>query len=77
MLTDPARLNRLLGQVGPELVTDTGDTSLLALLAVAGKAAGAEPVAVSLPVRFEERGPYPVGMDPALAPGFLAALRED
>lgn len=77
VLTDPARLNRLLGQVGPELVTDTGETSLLALLAVAGKAAGAEPVAVSLPVRFEERGPYPVGMDPALAPGFLAALRED
>ncbi|MEU4367259.1 LCP family protein [Micromonospora chersina] len=77
VLTNPVLLNRLITQVGPGLVTDTGETSLLTLVSVAGKAATAEPVAVGLPIRFTDRQPYGERLDPALAPGFLDALRTD
>ncbi|NES14456.1 MULTISPECIES: LCP family protein [Micromonospora] len=77
VLTDPVRLSRLLAQVGPGLVTDTGEMSLPALVSVAGKAATAEPVAVGLPVRFEDWGPHGFELDAALVASFLAALRED
>ncbi|WNM41786.1 LCP family protein [Micromonospora halotolerans] len=77
VLTNPVLLNRLISQAGSGLVTDTGETSLLTLLAVAGKAATVDPVAVGLPVRYPEKEPYGFRLDPALAPGFLDALRGD
>ncbi|MGW9196885.1 LCP family protein [Micromonospora chersina] len=77
VLTNPVLLNRLITQVGPGLVTDTGETSLLTLVSMAGKAATVEPVAVGLPIRFTDRQPYGERLDPTLAPGFLDALRTD
>ncbi|MET8906168.1 LCP family protein [Micromonospora sp. NPDC004551] len=77
VLTNPVLLNRLVTQVGSGVVTDTGQTSLLTLISVAGKAAAVEPVAVGLPIRYTERQPYGFRLDPALAPGFLDALRAD
>lgn len=76
MLSDPVLLSGLLGQVGSGLVADTGDIPLPRLLALTGTAA-AEPVAVGLPVRYEETEGHRFVPDPALAPGFLAALRGD
>ncbi|MFG2106096.1 LCP family protein [Micromonospora chersina] len=77
MLTNPVLLSRLITKVGPDLVTDTGELSLPALISAAGEAAAVEPVAVGLPVRYTDRQPYGDRLDPALAPGFLAALRAD
>ncbi|MFI2648658.1 LCP family protein [Micromonospora fulviviridis] len=77
VLTNPVLLNRLITQVGSGLVTDTGETSLLTLVSAAGKTATVEPVAVGLPVRYTDREPYGFRLDPALAPGFLDALRAD
>ncbi|TYB37928.1 LytR family transcriptional regulator [Micromonospora sp. AP08] len=76
-LTNPVLLSRLITKVGPSLVTDTGELSLSALVSAAGKAAAAEPVAVGLPVRYQEKQPYGFRPDPARAPGFLDALRAD
>ncbi|MET7965850.1 LCP family protein [Micromonospora sp. NPDC005305] len=77
VLTNPVLLNRLITKVGPSLVTDTGELSLPALVSAAGTAADAEPVAVGLPVRYQEKPPYGFRLDPALAPGLLDALRAD
>ncbi|MFG2165174.1 LCP family protein [Micromonospora chersina] len=77
VLTNPVLLNRLVTKVGPGLLTDTGELSLPALVSAAGNAASAEPVAVNLPVIYTERQPYGERLDPALAPGFLDALRTD
>ncbi|WP_262283519.1 LCP family protein [Micromonospora sp. MA102] len=77
VLTNPVLLNRLVSQAGSGLVTDTGETSLLTLLSVAGKAATVDPVVVGLPVRYTEKEPFGFRLDPALAPGFLDALRGD
>lgn len=77
VLTNPVLLSRLVTKVGPGLVTDTGELSLPALVSAAGNAASAEPVAVGLPVRYTEKQPYGFRLDPALAPGFLDALRAD
>ncbi|MFJ1537386.1 LCP family protein [Micromonospora chalcea] len=74
--TDPAQLGRLLVRIGTAGTIDAGDLSLPALVGATGRAAAAEPVALSLPVRDEwtGRGFEP---DPTLAPGFLDALRAD
>ncbi|MFE9956135.1 LCP family protein [Micromonospora sp. NPDC005299] len=77
MLTNPVLLTRLITQVGSSAVTDAGEMSLPALAAAAGNAATAEPVALGLPVRYQEKQPYGFRLDPALAPGFLDALRGD
>ncbi|MGY0006566.1 LCP family protein [Micromonospora sp. I033] len=77
VLTNPVLLSRLITQVGSGLVTDTGEATLPTLVSVAGKAATADPVAVDLPVRHKEKEPYGFQLDPALAPGFLDALRGD
>ncbi|MCP3787422.1 LCP family protein [Micromonospora sp. A3M-1-15] len=77
VLTNPVLLNRLVSQAGSGLVTDTGETSLLTLLSLAGKAATVDPVVVGLPVRYTEKEPFGFRLDPALAPGFLEALRTD
>jgi LCP family protein required for cell wall assembly len=77
VLTDPLRLSTLLTQVGSGLVADTGDTSLPALLSVAGPATGAEPVGVGLPVRYSAEVGWRFQLEPTLGPAFLAALRED
>ncbi|OKI67864.1 LCP family protein [Micromonospora sp. CB01531] len=76
-LTNPALLSKLITQAGAGLAIDTGDIFLPTLVQVAGKAATGEPVAVGLPVRNVDRPPYGFGLDPALAPGFLDALRAD
>ncbi|SCL16520.1 transcriptional attenuator, LytR family [Micromonospora rhizosphaerae] len=76
-LTDPVLVSKLIGQAGSGLVTDTGDTSLPALISAARKAAVAEPVPLGLPVRYVEERPYGFRLDPKLAPGFLDALRTD
>ncbi|SCG48708.1 LCP family protein [Micromonospora inositola] len=77
VLTDPAMLNTLLTQIGSGLTVKTGETSVLTLLSVAGKAAAAEPVAVGLPVVYTEKPFFGFQLDRAAAPAFLAALRED
>ncbi|MEU9740976.1 LCP family protein [Micromonospora chersina] len=79
VLTNPLLLSRLITKVGSGVVTDTGEPSLPALLAAAGTAATVEPVAVGLPVRHGSAKELPYGfrLDPALAPGFLDALRTD
>ncbi|MFC0029574.1 LCP family protein [Micromonospora chaiyaphumensis] len=79
VLTNPVLLSRLITKVGSGVVTDTGESSLPALLAAAGTAATAEPVAVGLPVRHggTKELPYGFRLDSALAPGFLDALRGD
>ncbi|NES26045.1 LytR family transcriptional regulator [Micromonospora terminaliae] len=79
VLTNPLLLSRLITKVGPDLVTDTGESSLPALVSAAGAAANAEPVAVGLPVRHgtTKELPYGFRLDPTLAPGFLDALRTD
>ncbi|MET8832328.1 LCP family protein [Micromonospora sp. NPDC004540] len=79
VLTNPLLLNRLITKVDSGVVTDTGELSLPALISATGKAAAAEPVAVGLPVRHGEAEELPYGfrLDPALAPGFLDALRAD
>ncbi|MFG3603519.1 LCP family protein [Micromonospora chersina] len=79
VLTDPLLLSRLITKIGSEAVIDTGELSLPALVSAAGKAATAEPVAVGLPVRHGKAEELPLGfrLDPALAPGFLDALRTD
>ncbi|MEW2326618.1 LCP family protein [Micromonospora chersina] len=77
VLTNPVLLNRLVSQAGSGLVTDTGETSLLTLLSLAGKAATVDPVVVGLPVRYTEKEPFGFRLDPALAPGLLEALRAD
>jgi LCP family protein required for cell wall assembly len=77
VLTNPVLLNRLITKVGPGLVTDPEEMSLPTLLAVARKAAAAEPAAVGLPVRYQEKAPYGFRLDPTLAPGLLDALRAD
>ncbi|PWR15850.1 LytR family transcriptional regulator [Micromonospora sicca] len=77
VLTDPVLLSKLLTQVGTGLVTETGETSLPALLSVATKGTGAAPVAMVLPVEYVEKPNYRFRLDPALGPGFLTALRED
>ena len=76
-LTDPAMLNTLLTQAGSGLTVETGETSLPALLSVAGKAAAAEPVGIGLPVVYAEKPFFGFQLDRATAPAFLAALRED
>ncbi|MFE9693378.1 LCP family protein [Micromonospora sp. NPDC005806] len=76
-LTNPALLSKLITQAGSGLAVDTGDISLPTLVQVVGKAATGEPVAVGLPVRPVEKPTYGFGLDPALAPGFLDALRAD
>ncbi|MGW4293144.1 LCP family protein [Micromonospora chersina] len=79
VLTDPLLLSRLITKIGSGAVIDTGELSLPALVSAAGKAATAEPVAVGLPVRHGKAEESPLGfrLDPALAPGFLDALRAD
>ncbi|MCT2281601.1 LCP family protein [Micromonospora chalcea] len=74
--TDPAQLGRLLVRIGTAGTIDAGDLSLPALVGATGRAAAAEPVALSLPVRDEWTGR---GFEPdrTLAPGFLDALRAD
>ncbi|MDO3683725.1 LCP family protein [Micromonospora sp. C28ISP2-4] len=74
--TDPAQLSRLLLRIGPAVTVDTGDLSLPALVAAAGRTAAAEPVALAFPVlpEWNGRGYEP---DPTLTPGFLDALRAD
>ncbi|MCW3813663.1 LCP family protein [Micromonospora sp. DR5-3] len=76
-LTDPVLFSKLIGQVGSGLVTDTGDLSLPSLVSMAGQAADAEPVGLGLPVRYVDKPTIGFGLDPALAPGFLDALRND
>ncbi|PWU50422.1 LytR family transcriptional regulator [Micromonospora globispora] len=76
-LTNPAMLHTLLTQAGSGLTVETGETSLPALLSVAGKAAAAEPVAVGLPVVYAEKPFFGFQLDRATAPAFLAALGED
>ncbi|MFI7219433.1 LCP family protein [Micromonospora maritima] len=76
-LTDPARLGRLVGALGPGLTVDTGATSLPVLLSLVARATAAEPVAVGLPVRYDEWTDRGFEPDPTLAPGFLEALRAD
>ncbi|SBT50233.1 LCP family protein [Micromonospora auratinigra] len=76
-LTNPVLLSRLVTTVGPDLVTDTGQLSLPALVSAVGNAADVEPAVVGLPVSHWEQGPYGFRLDPALAPGFLTALRTD
>ncbi|MEU8069247.1 MULTISPECIES: LCP family protein [unclassified Micromonospora] len=75
-MTDPAQLSRLLVRISTAGTIDAGDLSLPALVGATGRAGAAEPVALALPVRDEwtGRGFEP---DPALAPGFLDALRAD
>ncbi|MFI6129762.1 LCP family protein [Micromonospora sp. NPDC051141] len=75
--SDPVRLGRLVGQVGPALTTDTGDLSLPALLSVAVRAGTADPVALGLPVRYQEWTARGFEPDPTLVDDFLAALRGD
>ncbi|WP_431933851.1 LCP family protein [Micromonospora sp. RP3T] len=75
--SDPVRLGRLIGQVGPALTTDTGDLSLPALLSVTVRAGTADPVALGLPVRYQEWTARGFEPDPTLVDGFLAALRGD
>ncbi|MDZ5445549.1 LCP family protein [Micromonospora sp. 4G57] len=77
VLTNPALLSKLATQAGSGLAVDTGDTTLPTLAQVVGKAAAVEPVALGLPVRYVEKQPYGFSFDPALAPGFLDALRTD
>ncbi|WP_446217723.1 LCP family protein [Micromonospora sp. IBHARD004] len=77
VLTNPVLLSTLLRQVGTGLVTETGETSLPALLAVAAQGTGAPPVAVVLPVKYVEKPSYRFRLDPTLSPGFLTALRDD
>lgn len=77
VLDDPVLLSALLTQVGSGLVTDTGNTTLPALLSVAGPAAGREPVALGLPVRYSEKIGYRYELDPVLGRRFLDALRTD
>ncbi|MCI4063583.1 LCP family protein [Micromonospora sp. R77] len=76
MLTNPALLSQLLARLGPDMVADTGGTSLLALLSAAAQGVGRAPVALELPVRYIDKAPY-LELDPRLAPGFLTALRDD
>ncbi|WBC10950.1 LCP family protein [Micromonospora sp. WMMA1947] len=75
--TDPAQLGRLLLRVGSAVTVDTGDLSLPALVGATSRAGGAEPVALSLPVRIAEEKGHGFEPDPALSPGFLDALRAD
>ncbi|GAB3055606.1 LCP family protein [Micromonospora schwarzwaldensis] len=75
--TDPVRLGRLIGQLGPALTTDTGDLSLPALLSLAGRASTTDPVALGLPVRYQEWTARGFAPDPTLVDGFRDALRGD
>ncbi|MFU8872354.1 LCP family protein [Micromonospora sp. SL4-19] len=76
-LTNPVVLDTLLRQLGTGLITDTGDTSLPALVSAAGEAADAEPVGVVPPGSHVEKPDLRFRLDPALGPGFLDALRAD
>ncbi|MEV1142600.1 LCP family protein [Micromonospora sp. NPDC049799] len=74
VLTDPVRMSRLLGLVGPELtVSWSGSASLPDLLRVVPALESTEPVGLDLPAGGNGR--Y-LTLDPAATP-FLAALRED
>ncbi|MGR6316549.1 LCP family protein [Micromonospora soli] len=75
--TNPVVLNSLLQHLGSGLVADTGDSSLPALALVAAKAATAESVGLLPPGRHTEEPEMRFRLDPALGPGFLAALRDD
>ncbi|WP_089154722.1 LCP family protein [Micromonospora sp. NBS 11-29] len=76
-LTDPVQLSRLITSLGPAVTVDTGDTPLPALLSVVARTAAAEPIALGLPVRYEEWTERGFEPDPTRAPGFLDALRAD
>ncbi|MFR9777972.1 LCP family protein [Micromonospora sp. MS34] len=75
--SNPVVLEQLLRHLSSGLVADTGDASLATLGATAAQAARVEPVGVVLPGRHAEKSNFNFRLDPALGPGFLAALRGD
>ncbi|MDG4807071.1 LCP family protein [Micromonospora sp. WMMD1120] len=77
VVTDPARLAALLSAAGTGLRVDDGGLSLARLMALLPELQSVDPVGLSLPVGppVDDRTRLP--LDPARAPAFLAALRED
>lgn len=77
LLTNPVRIAKLLGAVGPDLAVSPGEASMLDLMRLVPTLRSVDPVGLSLPVG-EPTGPsHFVQADPKLAPEFLSALRED
>ncbi|MBQ1036198.1 LCP family protein [Micromonospora sp. C81] len=77
VLTNPVRLAKLLGAVGPDLAVSPGQATMLDLMRLVPTLRSVDPVGLSLPVG-DPTGPSRfVQADPKLAPEFLTALRED
>lgn len=77
MLTNPVRLAKLLGAVGPDLAVSPGQATMLDLMRLVPTLRSVDPVGLNLPVG-EPTGPSRfVQADPKLSPEFLTALRED
>ncbi|MGK5737553.1 LCP family protein [Micromonospora sp. URMC 103] len=80
VLTDPMKMSRLLAAVAPQLTVANG-ASVPDLLRVVPELSTADPVGLSLPVRWPEatgtRSTSRLRVDPRTAPAFLTALRED
>ncbi|MDO3706043.1 LCP family protein [Micromonospora sp. C28SCA-DRY-2] len=78
VLHDPVRFSRILAELDPELTVATTGGSVLDLVQVVPELASVEPVGLSLPAVVSRTGDrWVLRPDPAAAPAFLAALRED
>ncbi|RLP89256.1 LCP family protein [Micromonospora sp. CV4] len=77
VLTNPVRLSKLLDTVGPELVVAPDGATMLDLLRLVPTLRSVDPVGLSLPISEPTGRDRYLRADPALAPEFLTALRED
>ncbi|MEH0842544.1 LCP family protein [Micromonospora sp. CPCC 205711] len=77
LVTNPARLSRLLAAVGSDVTVSSADGSLLELFRVVPELRSVEPVGLSVPVGPPPGQSWRLRPDPQEAPAFLAALRGD
>ncbi|SIN28732.1 LCP family protein [Micromonospora cremea] len=77
VLTDPVRLSKLLGAIGPDLAAASDGVTMLDLMRLVPTLRSVDPVGLSLPISEPTGRDQYLHADPALAPEFLTALRED